>query len=127
MGEESGQLWVVMELCEGGSLEDQLQRVGPLAPDEAVARTLEVLAALEVAHAAGIVHWDVKPANVLVGPRGTGLLADFGIARLPIAVAVRSTRSTWLRPFFGAMGGPRRPSWSPMMLDWQRLPAPPGS
>ncbi|WP_336116069.1 protein kinase domain-containing protein [Streptomyces sp. PTD9-10] len=72
--------WIVMELVEGRSLADELRAAGPLP----VARVCEVagavLSALEAAHTAGIVHRDVKPANVLLGDDGRVLLADFGIA-----------------------------------------------
>ncbi|MFF8862791.1 serine/threonine-protein kinase [Streptomyces sp. NPDC015139] len=71
--------WIVMELVEGESLETALRR-GPLPPAEAARVGLAVLGALRAAHAVGIVHRDVKPANVLL-EEGTGrvVLTDFGI------------------------------------------------
>ncbi|MDQ0992557.1 serine/threonine-protein kinase [Streptomyces sp. V3I7] len=76
---EDGLLWIVMEWVEGESLLAVLRR-GPLAPAEAARIGLAVLGALRAAHAVGIVHRDVKPANVLV-ESGTGrvVLTDFGI------------------------------------------------
>jgi eukaryotic-like serine/threonine-protein kinase len=72
--------YLVMELVEGEPLSDLLAR----EPRPGVARTLDVLrqtaAALAVAHAAGVVHRDVKPGNVLVGHDGTVKITDFGIA-----------------------------------------------
>jgi eukaryotic-like serine/threonine-protein kinase len=78
--EEDGRPWLVMEHVSARSLQDIIEEQGPLAP-AAVARIgLDVLAALEAAHHAGIVHRDVKPANVLVGQDGHAFLTDFGIA-----------------------------------------------
>jgi serine/threonine protein kinase len=78
--EEGGKPWLVMELVDARSLQDIVEERGPLEP-AAVARIgLDVLDALAAAHDAGIVHRDVKPANVLVQDDGRGCLTDFGIA-----------------------------------------------
>jgi eukaryotic-like serine/threonine-protein kinase len=78
--EEDGRPWLVMEHVQARSLQDVLEEQGPL-PVAAVARIgLDVLSALEAAHDAGIVHRDVKPANVLVESDGHAYLTDFGIA-----------------------------------------------
>ena len=78
--EEGGKPWLVMERVTARSLHEILGTSGPLPP-AAVARIgLDVLAGLEAAHAAGIVHRDVKPANVLVDSTGHARLTDFGIA-----------------------------------------------
>lgn len=76
---EDGVPWIVMELVEGESLREAVRR-GPLPPAEAARVGLAVLGALRAAHAVGIVHRDVKPANVLI-ESGTGrvVLTDFGI------------------------------------------------
>ncbi|QIJ64276.1 serine/threonine-protein kinase [Streptomyces sp. JB150] len=79
--EEDGQPWIVMELVRGESLHEVLRR-GPLEPAEAARIGLAVLGALRAAHAVGIVHRDVKPANVLLGPHGRVVLTDFGIAHV---------------------------------------------
>ncbi|MFD4555515.1 serine/threonine-protein kinase [Streptomyces sp. NPDC058469] len=73
--------WIVMELVRGESLHELLRR-GPLAPAEAARIGRAVLGALRAAHAVGIVHRDVKPANVLLGPHDRVVLTDFGIAHI---------------------------------------------
>ncbi|WP_202475264.1 serine/threonine-protein kinase, partial [Streptomyces sp. SID8385] len=88
--------WIVMELVPGESLADRLQR-GPLLPQEAAALGRQLLAALRSAHAAGIHHRDVKPANILLrtdpgvpGPP-SAVLTDFGIAALQGSTALTAT------------------------------------
>ncbi|GAA4686261.1 serine/threonine-protein kinase [Phytohabitans rumicis] len=81
--------WVVMRLVEGRSLRDTISQDGPLDPQTAARLGLGLLNALDAAHAAGIVHRDVKPSNVLMLPDGRPLLSDFSIAtvvgdRVPI-------------------------------------------
>ncbi|TCO56716.1 serine/threonine-protein kinase [Actinocrispum wychmicini] len=79
--QESGTTFIVMELVEYPDLADVVAQRGPL-PGPFVAKIAEqLLSALETAHAAGIVHRDVKPANVMVAPNGRVKLADFGIAQ----------------------------------------------
>jgi serine/threonine-protein kinase len=78
-GQVAGLVFYVMPYIEGESLRERLDREGPLPVDEAVKLTIEVADALQAAHEQGIVHRDVKPANILLS-RGRPLVADFGIA-----------------------------------------------
>jgi serine/threonine-protein kinase len=81
VGDSDGQPFLVMELVEGKSLAQILAARKPLPADESLAITDSLLAALDAAHSQGLVHRDVKPANVLVTDDGRVKLADFGIAK----------------------------------------------
>ncbi len=83
-GEDHGRLCLVMQLVEGDTFERQIIKHGQVEPAEAIRVTIEVLKALEYAHAAGIVHRDIKPSNVLIRPGAQGevYVMDFGIARV---------------------------------------------
>jgi hypothetical protein len=79
--EEEGRPAIVMEYLHCRSLRDAVREDGPLSPADAARVGLGVVAALKVAHDAGVVHRDVKPANVLLCPDGRIVLTDFGIAK----------------------------------------------
>ncbi len=80
---EGGRPWIVMELLHARSLADIIISDGPLAPRVVAKIGIALLGALEVAHAAGVLHRDVKPANVLICTDGRCVLTDFGVARVP--------------------------------------------
>jgi hypothetical protein len=80
---DAGRPWIVMELLEARSLADMVIDDGPMAPRAVAKIGIAMLGALEVAHAAGVLHRDVKPANVLICNDGRCVLTDFGVARLP--------------------------------------------
>ncbi|MFF2086174.1 protein kinase [Nocardia sp. NPDC058176] len=75
-----GVLFIDMRLVPGTDLRSVLHTGGPLSPERAVAVVEQIAAALDAAHAGGLVHRDVKPANILVTPADFAYLADFGIA-----------------------------------------------
>ena len=77
---DEGTTWIVMEYVNAPTLTDYVSAEGPLSPARAAEVGLGVLSALEAAHAAGIVHRDVKPGNVMVPSVGNVKLADFGVA-----------------------------------------------
>ena len=83
-------LLIVMEYVEGQSLKERLLH-GPLDPDEALAVLSQIGAALDHAHAAGVIHRDVKPSNVLIGGDGTAKLADLGIATATDATSITTS------------------------------------
>jgi eukaryotic-like serine/threonine-protein kinase len=77
---EDGSPWIVMELVNGRSLDRVIIEDGPLAPLQAAELGATLVGALASAHAAGVLHRDVKPSNVLVADEGRTVLTDFGIA-----------------------------------------------
>lgn len=78
---EDGRPWIVMRLVRAPALDAVIRREGPLAPDRVARIGLDLLSALRAAHAEGVVHRDVKPANVLLtGERA--VLTDFGVATI---------------------------------------------
>ena len=78
--EDEGRPWIVMQLVHAQSLDQLLAASGPLPPRRAAEMGRQLLSALSVAHAAGVMHRDVKPSNVLLGTDDRAVLTDFGIA-----------------------------------------------
>lgn len=79
-GELEGRLFIESEFVDGLDIEALLEWEGPMAPDAAVALIAQVACALDEAHAAGLVHRDVKPQNIIVAPDDVAYLIDFGTA-----------------------------------------------
>jgi serine/threonine-protein kinase len=90
-GDIDGALYIDMRLVEGGSLKDELRANGPLAPGRAASIIAQVAAALDAAHADGLVHRDIKPENVLLTADDFAYLVDFGIAHGGGDASVTST------------------------------------
>jgi serine/threonine-protein kinase len=80
-GEHDGQAYLVMELVPGEPLSKILHRTGSLTPEATLDLVGQAARALEIAHTAGIIHRDVKPANLMITGDGTVKITDFGIAR----------------------------------------------
>jgi serine/threonine protein kinase len=78
--EEDGRPWIVMQLVPYRSLSEVVREDGPLPPRRAARVGLRVLEAIQAAHAVGVLHRDVKPGNVLLGPGDRVVLTDFGMA-----------------------------------------------
>jgi len=79
--EERARPFLVMEYVDGQSLHDLLREKGPLRPSRAWAILWDVALALNHAHAAGIVHCDIKPGNILINRQGRAKVADFGLSQ----------------------------------------------
>ncbi|UUU39134.1 serine/threonine-protein kinase [Streptomyces sp. NBC_00162] len=116
---EDDRPWIVMELIRGQSLADLLRAEGPLTPRHAAHIGAEVLSALRAAHAVGVEHRDVKPANVLLAEDGRVVLSDFGIAMVEGSTALTMTGEVVGSPEYlpperalGRPSGPESDLWS---------------
>jgi beta-lactam-binding protein with PASTA domain len=90
---EDGTYYIAMEYLPGGTLKDRILKRGALAPRTAAAVALQIAEALRAAHAAGVVHRDIKPHNVLVTDTGDIKVGDFGIARAATSSTMTRTGS----------------------------------
>ncbi|HTQ45364.1 MAG TPA: serine/threonine-protein kinase, partial [Polyangiaceae bacterium] len=85
--EMPGRFALSMEWVDGKSLDERLERTGPMDSREIIALALDLTRALAAAHAAGVTHRDLKPANILLrAESGRAVVTDFGISRLHLAV-----------------------------------------
>ena len=82
LGELAGSPYIVMDFLEGGTLEDHLNKHGPMPPKQAVRVGIAILRGLQAAHEKGVTHRDIKPQNILFDRHGTPKVGDFGIARV---------------------------------------------
>ena len=90
-GEEEGSAYLVMELVPGEALSTILEREHVLSTDKTLDIVAQTAAALHAAHAAGLVHRDIKPGNLLITPDGRVKITDFGIARIADQVPLTAT------------------------------------
>lgn len=116
---EDDRPWIVMELVRGRSLAELLRDEGPLTPRHAARIGADVLSALRAAHAVGVEHRDVKPANVLLAADGRVVLSDFGIAVVEGSTALTMTGELVGSPEYlpperalGRPSGPESDLWS---------------
>ena len=120
-GEAEGRLYLVMKLIDGTDL-GSLLADGPLLPEHAVSLLRDIAAGLDAAHAAGLVHRDVKPANVLVERTADGecaYLTDFGISKLVELEARRAAPRLPVSPA-AARSSVRPTTWPPSR--WRTVP-----
>lgn len=90
---EGDNYYIAMEYLPGGSLQDRLRKKGSLSVDEALRIMGRVCAGLAYAHQKGVVHCDIKPANILFAVDGTAKVADFGIAHVSADLMTRVWRT----------------------------------
>src|SRR5690348_2487736 len=117
--EEDDRPCIVMELVPFRSLREVIAEDGPVSPAQAARIGLSVLTALRAVHEAGVVHRDVKPANILLGPEGRIVLADFGIAKAVDSPALTSSGVLVGSPSYlaperarGGIAGPAADLWA---------------
>lgn len=117
--EEGGRPWIVMELLRFPTVEEVVLSTGALPVREAADVGRQVLSALKAAHAAGILHRDVKPSNILMTDDGRAVLTDFGIATVEGDASLTSTGMVTGSPSFlapervrAADAGPASDLWS---------------
>lgn len=81
LGQLEGRLFIDLKYMPGGSLADRLRRTGPLSMADAARIVQQIAAALDYAHGRGLIHRDVKPANILFDAMGNAVLGDFGVVK----------------------------------------------
>ena len=124
--------YIVMEYIDGETVEDRVRRKGPLGAAEACAITLAATEGLVRAHAAGVVHRDIKPPNIMVSREGLVKLTDLGIAKSTTAedtlVTMPNTQTlghhATAKKAIGTMNWPRSTSWSSVhRSNWMSVSA----
>ncbi len=95
-GEEGGVAYIAMRYVPGDDIRSLVRREGKLEPERAARLVAQIGAALDAAHAAGLVHRDIKPANVLLGPSDHVYLTDFGLTRHALSTAGATKPGHWV-------------------------------
>ena len=115
VGVDGERVFYTMALHPGETLKARMRRVGPMAPAQVRPIASQVLAGIGAAHAAGVVHADLKPSNVLLDERGRVVITDFGLA-LPLCTTpgcrLRHAAPDRDAGLHGARAGGRRRAWS---------------
>lgn len=128
LDEASGRQFIVMEYVEGTPLSDLIAGGKRLDPAQAVAIACDACEALDCAHRSGVIHRDVKPANLIVTPDGSAKLADFGIAKAAEMTRVTQAGSVlgtvaYLSPeqAIGGETGPQSDVYSLAVVTYEML------
>ena len=95
-GECDGRAYIAMRLVDGDDLRERVTATGPLAPEQAAAIVAHVADGLDAAHDAGLVHRDVKPANILLGAHDQVYLSDFGLASHALSKGGLTSPGGWV-------------------------------
>src|SRR6201990_3004759 len=95
-GEENGIAYIAMRYVPGDDIRSLVRREGKLPPQRAARIVAQIGAALDAAHAAGLVHRDIKPANVLLGPEDHVYLTDFGLTKHALSTAGATKSGHWV-------------------------------
>src|SRR3954453_17273932 len=95
-GEENGIAYIAMRYVGGDDIRSLVRREGKLPAERAARLVAQIGAALDAAHAAGLVHRDIKPANVLLGPEDHVYLTDFGLTKHVLSVAGSTKPGHWV-------------------------------
>ncbi len=98
-GSDHGQFYLVMELVDQGSLDDSIEQRKQLPEAEVLQTAIQVAKGLQAAHAKGLIHRDVKPANILFADPGTAKIVDFGLAG---AAEPKTEGAIWGTPYYVA-------------------------
>jgi predicted Ser/Thr protein kinase len=101
VGEDHGQFYVVMELVDGGSLDDRLEHEKRISEQETLELGLQVTSGLQAALQVGLIHRDIKPGNILFADRHTAKIVDFGLA-LFAAQHAETEGEIWGTPYYVA-------------------------
>jgi serine/threonine protein kinase len=117
-----GRPYLVMELCPAGSLADALHRDGPMSPAQVRDLGIRISDALAAAHVVGVLHRDIKSANILINRYGLVGLSDFGLASIMAAGGEQSASREALTPAFARRrpSGARNRPWPATSTPWWR-------